>query len=42
MMRKEFKDKFIVYSHSLDSFIPIRKLKDDELEILVEDMMTGL
>tara|TARA_R110000851_G_scaffold259822_1_gene412318 strand:+ start:156 stop:1403 length:1248 start_codon:yes stop_codon:yes gene_type:complete len=39
MMRKEFKDKFIVYSHSLDSFIPIRKLKDDELEILVEDMI---
>jgi len=38
-MRKEFKDKFIVYSHSLDSFIPIRKLKDDELEILVEDMI---
>lgn len=39
MMRKEFKDKFIVYSHSLDSFIPIRKLKDDELEVLVEDMI---
>jgi len=39
MMRKEFKDKFIVYSHSLDSFIPIKKLKDDELEVLVEDMI---
>jgi len=38
-MRKEFKDKFIVYSHSLDSFIPIRKLKDEELEVLVEDMI---
>ena len=39
MMRKEFKDKFIVYSHSLDSFIPIKKLTDEELETLVEDMI---
>jgi len=38
-MRKEFKDKFIVYSHSLDSFIPIRKLGDEELETLVEEMI---
>jgi len=39
MMRKEFKNKFIVYSHSLDSFIPIKKLSDEELESLVEEMI---
>ena len=38
-MRKEFKNKFIVYSHSLDSFIPIKKLNDEDLEALVEEMI---
>ena len=42
MMRKEFKNKFIVYSHSLDRFIPIKKLDDDELDSLVMDMLDAI
>lgn len=41
-MRKEFKNKFIVYSHSLDRFIPIKKLDDDELDSLVMDMLDAI
>jgi ATP-dependent Clp protease ATP-binding subunit ClpA len=39
MMRKEFKNKFIVYSHTLDRFVPIKKLKEEELDSLVLDML---
>jgi len=42
MMRKEFKNKFIVYSHSLDMFIPIRKLDEDELDALVLAMLDAI
>ena len=42
MMQKEFKNKFIVYSHSLDRFIPIKKLDDDELDSLVMDMLDAI
>ena len=42
MMRKEFKNKFIVYSHSLDRFIPIRKLEEDELDALVMEMLDAI
>ena len=38
-MRKEFKNKFIVYSHTLDRFIPIKKLPEDELEGLVTQII---
>jgi len=38
-MRKEFKNKFIVYSHTLDRFIPIRKLPEGELEELVRQII---
>ena len=38
-MRKEFKNKFIVYSHTLDRFIPIRKIPEDELESLVKQII---
>lgn len=38
-MRKEFKNKFIVYSHTLDRFVPIKKLKEEELDSLVLDML---
>jgi len=38
-MRKEFKNKFIVYSHTLDRFIPVRKLPEDELEDLVRQII---
>jgi ATP-dependent Clp protease ATP-binding subunit ClpA len=34
-MKKEFKNKFIVYSHTLDRFIPIQKLDEEDLEKLV-------
>jgi len=39
VMRKEFKNKFIVYSHTLDRFIPIKKLPEDELEGLVTQII---
>jgi ATP-dependent Clp protease ATP-binding subunit ClpA len=39
MMRKEFKNKFIVYSHTLDRFIPIKKLGEDDLDGLVTSMI---
>ena len=39
MMRKEFKNKFIVYSHTLDRFIPIKKLGEDDLDELVTSMI---
>ena len=42
MMRKEFKNKFIVYSHTLDRFIPIKKLGEDELENLVVQMLDAI
>ena len=42
MMRKEFKNKFIVYSHSLDRFIPIKKLEEDELDTLVLAMLDAI
>ena len=42
MMRKEFKNKFIVYSHTLDRFIPIKKLGEDELEKLVVQMLDAI
>mgnify|MGYP003634647172 CR=1 FL=1 len=42
MMRKEFKNKFIVYSHSLDRFIPIKKLEEDELDALVLAMLDAI
>jgi len=38
-MRKEFKNKFIVYSHTLDRFIPIKKIPEDELESLVKQII---
>lgn len=38
-MRKEFTNKFIVYSHTLDRFIPIKKLPEDELEGLVTQII---
>ena len=41
-MRKEFKNKFIVYSHTLDRFIPIKKLGEDELEKLVVQMLDAI
>ena len=41
-MRKEFKNKFIVYSHTLDRFIPIKKLGEDELEQLVVQMLDAI
>ena len=39
MMRKEFKNKFIVYSHSLDRFIPIKKLQEEELNALCKQII---
>jgi ATP-dependent Clp protease ATP-binding subunit ClpA len=42
MMRKEFKDKFIVYSHSLDRFVPVKKLNDSELDGLVVSMLEAI
>jgi len=42
MMRKEFKDKFIVYSHSLDRFIPVKKLGEEELDKLVASMLDAI
>jgi len=41
-MRKEFKNKFIVYSHSLDRFIPIKKLEENELDELVLNMLDAI
>lgn len=38
-MRKEFKNKFIVYSHTLDRFIPIKKLPQEELEEMVTQII---
>lgn len=38
-MRKEFKNKFIIYSHTLDRFIPIKKMQDPELEDLVRQII---
>ena len=38
-MRKEFKNKFIVYSHTLDRFIPIKKIPEEELESLVKQII---
>jgi len=38
-MRKEFKNKFIVYSHTLDRFIPIKKLPEEDLEGLVKQII---
>jgi len=38
-MRKEFKNKFIVYSHTLDRFIPIKKMPEEELEELVKQII---
>ena len=38
-MRKEFKNKFIVYSHTLDRFIPVKKLPDKELDELVKQII---
>jgi len=42
MMRKEFKNKFIVYSHSLDRFIPVKKLNEEELDALVLEMLDAI
>ena len=42
MMRKEFKNKFIVYSHSLDRFIPVKKLEEEELDNLVMEMLDAI
>ena len=41
-MKKEFKDKFIIYSHSLDAFIPIKKLSEEKLDALVEEMIEAI
>ena len=38
-MRKELKNKFIIYSHTLDAFIPLKKLSEEELDGLVERML---
>ena len=38
-MRKEFKNKFIVYSHTLDRFIPVKKLPDKDLEALIKQII---
>ena len=41
-MRKEFKNKFIVYSHTLDRFIPIKKLNEEDLDSLVVQMLDAI
>lgn len=38
-MHKEFKNKFIVYSHTLDRFIPIKKLSEPDLDDLVKQII---